>query len=64
VGLINGGRPAFENLTAQIERMSGAELITDLNTSDGRMTGYALNGGSVQISANFVDGDILITASK
>jgi hypothetical protein len=64
VGLINGGRPAFENLTAQIERMPGAELISDLNTSDGRMLGYALNGGSIQISANFIDGDIAIMASK
>jgi hypothetical protein len=64
VGLINGGRPAFENLIAQIERMSGAELITDVNTSDGRMVGYNLSGGSVQIMADFVDGDIAITASK
>ncbi|MDR1175299.1 MAG: hypothetical protein LBK83_07515 [Treponema sp.] len=64
VGLINGGRPAFENLVAQIERMSGAELVTDVNTSDGRMIGYQINGGSVQIIANFVDGDIAITASR
>jgi hypothetical protein len=64
VGLINGGRLAFENLVAQIERMSGAELVTDVNTSDGRMAGYSLNGGNVQISANFVDGDIAIAASK
>jgi hypothetical protein len=64
VGLINGGKPAFENLVIQIERMSGAELVTDVNASDGRMVGYSLNGGSVQISVNFVDGDIVITASK
>jgi hypothetical protein len=64
VGLINGGRPAFENLVAQIERMSGAELVTDVNTSDGRMVGYSLSGGSVQIVANFVDGDIAIIAAK
>jgi hypothetical protein len=64
VGLINGGRPAFENLAAQIERMPGAELMTDVNTSDGRMAGYSLPGGSVQIIADFVDGDIAITASK
>jgi hypothetical protein len=64
VGLINGGRPAFENLIAQIERMPGAELMTDVNTSEGRMTGYSLSGGSVQIIADFVDGDIAITASK
>jgi hypothetical protein len=64
VGLINGGRPAFENLIAQIERMSGAELVTDVNVSDGRMVGYNFNGGSVQISADFVDGDIAIVASK
>ncbi|MDR0403938.1 MAG: hypothetical protein LBH35_10165, partial [Treponema sp.] len=51
VGLINGGRPAFENLVAQIDRMSGAELMTDVNVSDGRMVGYNLSGGSVQISA-------------
>jgi hypothetical protein len=64
VGLINGGRPAFEDLVAQIENMSGAELMTDLSTSDGRMVGYSLNGGSVQISANFVDGDIVIMATR
>jgi hypothetical protein len=64
VGLINGGRPAFENLVAQIERMPGAEITTDVNVSDGRMVGYSLSGGSVQISANFVDGDIAIMASK
>jgi hypothetical protein len=64
VGLINGGRPAFESLVTQIERMSGAELVTDVNGSDGRMVGYSLNGGSVQISVNFVDGDIVIIASK
>jgi hypothetical protein len=64
VGLINGGRPAFENLAAQIERMPGAELMTDVNVSDGRMVGYSLSGGSVQISANFVDGDIAIMVSK
>jgi hypothetical protein len=64
VGLINGGRPAFENLVAQIERMSGAELMTDVNTSNGRMVGYSLSGGSVQIIADFVDGDIAIAASR
>jgi hypothetical protein len=64
VGLINGGKPAFENLAAQIEKMAGAELMTDVNTSDGRMAGYRLNGGSVQIIADFIDGDIAITASK
>jgi hypothetical protein len=64
VALINGGRPAFENLRVQIENMPGAELITDVNSSDGRMVGYSLRGGSVQIAANFVDGDIVITASK
>jgi hypothetical protein len=64
VGLINGGRPAFEDLTAQIERMEGAEIVTDITTSDGRMTGYSLPGGSVHITANFVDGDITITASR
>jgi hypothetical protein len=64
VALINGGRPAFENLAAQIERMPGAELMTDVNTSDDRMIGYQLNGGSVQIVADFVDGDIAITASR
>jgi hypothetical protein len=64
VGLINGGRPAFDDLMAQIEGMPGAELITDMNTSDGRMVGYSLEGGSVQISANFIDGDILIMATR
>jgi hypothetical protein len=44
--------------------MSGAELMTDVNVSDGRMVGYSLSGGSVQISANFVDGDIAIMASN
>jgi hypothetical protein len=61
VGLINGGRQAFENLIAQIENIPGAELMTDVNTSDGRMAGYSLNGGNVQIIADFVDGDIAIT---
>ncbi|MDR1932649.1 MAG: hypothetical protein LBQ57_07510 [Spirochaetales bacterium] len=64
VGLINGGKPAFENLVAQIENMPGAELTTDVNASDGRMVGYSLSGGNVQITADFVDGDITITASK
>jgi hypothetical protein len=35
-----------------------------VNTSDGRMVGYNLSGGSVQIIADFVEGDITITASK
>jgi hypothetical protein len=64
VGLINGGRPAFENLISQIENMAGAEIMTDMSASDGRMVGYSLSGGAVQISVDFVNGDIAITASK
>ncbi len=64
VGLINGGKAAFEDLKSQVERMSGAEQITDVNTSDGKMVGYRLPGGNVQIAVDLIGGDVAIMASK
>ncbi|ULQ61076.1 hypothetical protein K7I13_07435 [Brucepastera parasyntrophica] len=64
VGLINGGKPAFDDLVSQIEKMSGAELMTNMTMSDGQYVGYQLSGGSVQITVDYIEGDITITATK
>jgi hypothetical protein len=64
VSLINGGKPAFDFLIAQIDNMAGAELVTDINTSDGKMTGYTTSAGSVNLTVDLQSGDILIQASR
>jgi len=63
VSLINGGISAFNNLVTQVER-TGAELITEYNTSDGKMNGYKTSAGYVNIVANLVDGDVAIQMSQ
>jgi hypothetical protein len=58
VTLINGGRPAFDSLVAQIEKMPETELVSDVNTSDGKLVGYLTASASVHISVDLLNGDI------
>jgi phage-related minor tail protein len=64
VGLINGGKSALEALVRQIEKMPGAELVTDVNSGNGKMVGYSLTSCSIEIVADYENGDTLITAIK
>ncbi|HCC37497.1 MAG TPA: hypothetical protein DEQ14_07710 [Treponema sp.] len=64
VGLINGGLPAFDFLVAQIEKMDGAELVTSVNTAEGKVSGYTTAGGSVTLTVDLESGDIAIQANK
>jgi hypothetical protein len=64
VSLINGGEPALNDLMSQIDVMPGAELTTEMNTSDGKMVGYLVTGGSITITADLLNGDIVIMAQK
>jgi len=63
VSLINGGVSAFNNLVAQIER-TGATLTTELNTSDGKMSGYQTSAGYINVTVDLLNGDIAIQMSQ
>ena len=63
VSLINGGRPAFDNLAAQIERRPGTTLVTEVMDSDNIMMGFSLQAGNtINLIVNLVNGDIAIQA--
>jgi hypothetical protein len=63
VSLINGGRPAFDNLVAQIEGRPGTRLVTEVMDSDSIMMGFSLQtGNTINLIVNLVDGDIAIQA--
>jgi hypothetical protein len=62
VGLINGGRPAFDDLVGQVDRISGSQLITEMMSSESIVMGYSVPGGTVQIMVDLESGDIAIQA--
>jgi len=64
VSLINGGRPAFDNLIAQIDSIADSELMTDAIDADTQTIGYTVPGGIVHVSVDLVNGDIIIWAMK
>ncbi len=64
VAMINGGKAACEELVSQIDGRVGAELVTDLTTTEGDMKGYQLSGSTIQISCDYVSGDIAINITK
>jgi hypothetical protein len=47
VNLVNGGRPAFDNIVAQIEKKPGARLINEVMDSEGIMMGFSLQTGNI-----------------
>jgi len=63
VTLINGGVGAFDFLVTQIEGR-GAELTTELNTSDGKMNGYKTSAGYVNVMVDLVEGDVVVRLSQ
>jgi len=63
VTLINGGESAFNYLVAQIEK-TGAELTTEVNTADGKVSGYKTSSGYVNIIVDLLDGDLVIQMSQ
>jgi hypothetical protein len=63
VALVNGGDSAFDFLVAQIDKMNGAELISEMNTSDGKMVGYSIGNSIVNIIVD-LDGDITIQITR
>ena len=64
VNLINGGQAGFDNLIAQIEKIPGAEHITESMTEEGIMVGYTVPEGIVHIVHSFESGDIAIQALR
>lgn len=64
VNLINGGRPALEDLTAQIDKISGSQIITEMMDSGSITVGYSLPEGTVHIVADLENGDITIQAMQ
>ncbi len=64
VELINGGRPAFDNLVSQIDRMPDSQLVTEVMDSTSMMVGYSTPQGMVNIVADLETGDITIQANQ
>ncbi len=64
VSLINGGRPAFDNLAAQIDAIPGSELMTEIMDSESATVGYSVPGGTVHIMVDLENGDITIHAAQ
>jgi hypothetical protein len=64
VGLINGGRPALDDLMAQIDRIPDSQLITEVMDSDAMMVGYSVPGGTVNIITDLETGDLTIQAAQ
>jgi hypothetical protein len=64
VSLINAGQPAFDFLIAQLDKLEGAEIVTALNTSGGKMTGYKTSAGNVELVVDLENGDLVIRASR
>jgi hypothetical protein len=62
VGLINGGRPAFDDLVGQVDRISGSQLTTEMMSAESIVMGYSIPGGTVQIMVDLESGDIAIQA--
>ncbi len=62
VSLINGGRPAFDNLAAQIDAIPGSELMTEVMDAGSATVGYSVPGGTVHIMADLENGDVTIHA--
>ncbi|MDR3237537.1 MAG: hypothetical protein LBT84_03450 [Spirochaetia bacterium] len=61
VVLYNAGEAAYNDLTAQIKKITGAKVpYSDVKTGEGRLTEYQYGSHVVTIAVNFVEMEILI----
>ena len=64
VSLINGGKPAFDNLVNQIIKIPGAKRSEYTVESNNERIGYTVPGGTVRVNVDLLDGDINIWATS
>jgi hypothetical protein len=63
VELINGGRPAFQDLVGQVDKIAGSKMTGSSTTPDEQSMTFEVPGGRIMMTVDLLDGDIGIWAS-
>ncbi|MDR0301408.1 MAG: hypothetical protein LBI04_03740 [Treponema sp.] len=64
VELINGGRPALNDLVNQVDKIKGSKLTGSSSDPDSQSMTFEVPGGRIMIACDLLNGDIAIWASS